>query len=285
MNIVLVSIGNFQEYILVNIKQLIYLGHKNIYIITDFKFFEYFKEYVNNITLIKKEDLIDNYEFENKSNLDNNFRNGFWLLTSCRFFYIYSLMKLHNIENVIHLENDVVMYYNCDDTLMDKLDHQYIYMPFDTFSRNIASIVYIPTHNVLKEALDNYDFTLHDMGNFAIIQKKCNNIQNFPIYISDSTNNNAEYNFVTSNFDKLGYIFDAAAMGQYLGGVDPRNIAGDTIGFINETCIIKYNTDSFIWEDNKPFIIINNNKYPIFNLHIHCKNLSKFTGDIIPSNP
>ena len=68
--------------------------------------------------------------------------------------------------------------------------------------------------------------------------------------------------------------------GQYLGGVDPRNIAGDTTGFINETCVIKYNNYEIWFEhlDNikKPFIKINNKQIPIFNLHIHCKNLSKF---------
>ena len=275
MNIVLVSVGNFQEYILTNIKQLINLGHKNIYVITDFDFFEYFNEYKNNIILIKKEDLIDNYDFENKSNLNKDFRNKFWLLTSNRFFYIYSFMKLHNIDNVIHLENDVLIYYNCDDTLYDKLDKQYIYMPFDSFDRNIASIVFIPNYNILNEVLDNYDFSKNDMENFSIIQKKCDNIKNFPIYINNSSMND-EYHFVTSNFDNFEYIFDAAAIGQYLGGVDPRNITGDTQGFINETCIIKYNNDTFIWENNKPFIIINDIKYPIFNLHIHCKNLNSF---------
>jgi len=275
MNIVLVSVGNFQEYILTNIKQLIHLGHKNIYVITDFDFFEYFNEYKNDIILIKKEDLIDNYEFENKSSLNKDFRNKFWLLTSSRFFYIYSFMKLHNIDNVIHLENDVLIYYNCDDTLYDKLDKQYIYMPFDTFNRNIASIVFIPNYDILKLVLDNYDFSKNDMNNFSLIQKKCDNIKNFPIYISNSSMND-EYHFVTSNFDKFEYIFDAASIGQYLGGVDPQNISGDSTGFINETCIIKYNNDTFIWENNKPFIIINDIKYPIFNLHIHCKNLNNF---------
>ena len=30
-------------------------------------------------------------------------------------------------------------------------------------------------------------------------------------------------------------------MGQYLSGVDPRNNPNNTVGFINETCVIKYN--------------------------------------------
>ena len=78
-------------------------------------------------------------------------------------------------------------------------------------------------------------------------------------------------------------IFDAAAIGQYLGGVDPRNIEGDTRGFINETCIIKYNKYKFEWikidELFIPHIIIDSNKYKICNLHIHCKNLKNFMAN------
>ena len=42
MNLILVSIGNFQEYILDNIKQLLILEISNIYIITNSVFFEKF---------------------------------------------------------------------------------------------------------------------------------------------------------------------------------------------------------------------------------------------------
>ena len=75
-------------------------------------------------------------------------------------------------------------------------------------------------------------------------------------------------------------LFDAAAMGQYLGGVDPRNDQSVTVGFVNETCVVKYNNYTFYWivinEIKKPFIQIDGNMIPIFNLHVHCKNLNKF---------
>ena len=105
----------------------------------------------------------------------------------------------------------------------------------------------------------------------------------FPIFhnnvVVDDVNAD-EFKFVSANFDKFNYIFDAAAIGQYLGGVDPKNTAGDTTGFVNETCIIKYDKYKFEWkiidDMKKPFIIIDNESYPIFNLHIHSKNLDKF---------
>jgi hypothetical protein len=281
-NIVLVCIGNFQEYILDNIYQLIRLGHENIWVLTNSCFFERFSEYNGKIKLIAIELLQDSFQFYDKSMLDKKFRGGFWTLTSLRFFYIYEFMRVYNITNVIHLENDVLIYYHCD-KIIERFDKGYIYLPFDTFTRNIASIMYIPSASVLKSVLDKYDFNKNDMENFSNIMNITGLIKQLPIFVSCNNNFDIsdEYRFVTANYECFGgFIFDAAAIGQYLGGVDPRNISGDSTGFVNETCIIKYNKYSFIWElingIKCPFIIIDENKIPIFNLHIHSKNLKRF---------
>jgi hypothetical protein len=278
MNIVLVSITNFQDYILSNIDQLIRLNHKNIYVLTNKNLFINFSKYDNLIRLIDIDELTDTYNFYLNTHLDKSFRNGFWTLTSLRFFYIYEFMKKYNINDVIHLENDVLIYYNCD-ILINKLDKDNIYIPFDTFNRNIASIMYIPSANIFKLVLDNYDMTKNDMENFSIIKQKIGLINIFPIF-NDYLSSNNEISFVSTNYNNFNFIFDAAAIGQYLGGVDPRNDKSDTVGFINETCIIKYNIYDIHWiiidNINKPFITINNNIIPIFNLHIHSKKLYKF---------
>ena len=183
-------------------------------------------------------------------------------------------MEQHAIDNVIHLENDVLVYYNCDE-IAQRAGKQHIYLPFDCFDRNIASIMYIPSASVFRRILDQYDLAANDMENFVQISKRCNLIQRLPIFPAN-TYTNPEIQFVSENHQRFGYIFDAAAMGQYLGGIDPRNHPGDTRGFVNETCVIKYNAYKFIWENQKPHIIINDLKFPIFNLHIHHKNLHNF---------
>jgi len=271
-------LNNYQDYITVNIEQLIKLNHKNIFVITHSHLFSNFEKFESKIYLINADLLDESYEFENKTSLDKYFRNGFWYLTSLRFFYIYEFMKRYNVDDVLHLENDVLIYYNADE-LIDKVNKQFIYVPFDTFERNIASIMYIPNKDIYKVILDNYDFNKNDMENFSIIKQKTGLIQNFPIFIKNN-NLNAEQQFVSNNCDLFPFIFDAAAIGQYLGGIDPRNQSGDTRGFINETCVIKYN-DYRIWFEEiagfkKPFIEIEGTKVPIFNLHIHSKNLTCF---------
>jgi len=286
MNIVLVSIGNFQDYILSNIKQLLLLGHTDIYVITNKMFFHNFPMHEYNskqecVKLIECEGIRDTYQYSKKSRLDASFRDGFWQLASARLFIIHDFMKQYNIENVIHLENDVLVYYNCN-VLAEKVDTNKIYIPFDCYERNIASIMFIPNYTIFSRILDNYNYSKNDMENFVMIKKTHPElIELFPIFINDKQNNNdnenlTEEEFVSSNFHIFQYIFDAAAIGQYIGGVDPRNMAGDTSGFVNETCVIKYNEYEIQWKEKTPFLIVCGNTYPIFNLHIHCKNLEKF---------
>ena len=280
MNVVLVCVGNLQEYIFTNIAQLLRLGHENIYVLTNAQLLSHFAQYNNEtrVKIINVDTLNDTFRYYEKTGLNKDFRGGFWALASMRFFYIYEFMDQYNIDDVIHLENDVVVYYNCGE-LINKLGKQFVYIPFDSLTRNIASIIYIPSASVFKRILDNYDYNLNDMENFSQIKSKTNVIRNFPIFPSNNSSN-TEVQFVSDNFDVFGYVFDAAAIGQYLGGVDPRNCAGDTRGFVNETCVIKYDQFDFIWENmngiRKPFVLINGIKFPVFNLHIHHKNLQDF---------
>lgn len=282
IRLVLVSVGVFQEYILTNIRQLIRLGHDSIYVITDARFFGNFVDFVGRINLIDSGELCDTYRFADVCGLDKDFREGFWHATSSRFFYIYALMKRDDIRDVIHIENDVLLYYNCA-ILESRFDKTKMYLPFDSYSRSIASIVYIPSHDILKCVLDLYTYGENDMYNFPIIREQIpDKIDQFPIY-RPLDSHMPEQNSVCTNFDLFNFIFDAAAIGQYLGGVDPRNCPGDTRGFINETCVIQYNKCSFLWfvcNDGitRPVAETEGGvRVPIFNLHIHCKRLSDFT--------
>ena len=84
-----------------------------------------------------------------------------------RFFYLYSYLSKYNCE-CIHIENDVLIYYDLNNPLFssDKLC-----ACFDSESRVVPSVIYIPKPSTLKYILDHYDNRLNDMQNFAIIQK------------------------------------------------------------------------------------------------------------------
>lgn len=298
MNVVLVCIGNFQPYILDNIRNLVRLKHQNIYVITNKNFIHHFAEFSPTVftgiqtdppvKLVYVEDLKDTFKFYERSTLDKSFRNGFWALTSLRMFYLYSFMEKYKINDVIHLENDVVIYYNCDE-LLTRVERNKIYIPFHSFNINIISIIYIPNSEALKPVLVNWNVRYLDMNVFANCKMAFPQlITEFPIF-KEQPEFNEQQKMVCNNYERFNKIFDGAAMGQYLGGIDPRNDSKNTIGFVNKQSCIKYNGYQFIWKyvplvegstDNemmkKPFILVKDEEIPIFNLHIHSKNISKF---------
>jgi hypothetical protein len=322
-SIVLVCLGVFQEYIMTNIAQLVKLGHTKIYVLTNANLIPLFEPFAELITLVSAESLDDVFNFSAKSAHDKEWRDGFWHYTSARFFTLHSFMAKYNVRNVIHIENDVLLYYNCDETLTEPLTNsRQIHIPFDSYTRNIASIVYIPDASTLGQVLAHYDYGKNDMYNFSEIRKKTNLIDQFPIFIEDTTLRSAslgsasvltdalgsasvtdalgsasvtdalgsasvtdalERAFVSHGWSRFdGYIFDAAAIGQFIGGVDPRNCPDDTRGFINETCVIKYNDEgTILWKNCdgfvKPFLQTREaHEIPIFNLHIHSKALNLY---------
>jgi hypothetical protein len=68
-------------------------------------------------------------------------------------------------------------------------------------------------------------------------------------------------------------IFDGAAIGQYLGGIYSNP---NLKGYINDTTIFNVSKYNYIWEHNEPYMVFENKKIKINNLHIHSKNLKQF---------
>ena len=276
-NIVLVMLNNFQDYILENIAHLINFQNTNITLITDLKFRNKFEIFFPSLTVINVEDLIPNYSADIKD-MSNTFRNGFWKLTTYRFNALQAYMEKYNITNIVHIENDVLVYKKIDELIFH--DNSKILLTMDSEKRCIPGLMFIPNHILLKTCLQHFNPNLNDMENWGLCFHNFNAyVDTLPIFITDKSTPSRE--MITRNFEKYQAIFDAAAIGQYLGGIDSRNSLENTVGFVNETCIFNYSVYKFIWKKNEnnlvvPYILINDVEYPIINLHIHSKNLKKF---------
>ena len=117
-------------------------------------------------------------------------------------------MKKYERKKCLHIENDVLLYQQ----LGNLSDH--IYLTMDSDHRCIPGVVYIPEHKLLENLIEKYDYTQNDMINLAsFYHNNRNTVKTFPI----STEKWSD------NFERFGMIFDAAAIGQYLFGIDPRN--------------------------------------------------------------
>lgn len=273
-NIVFVMLLNYQDYIIDNIKNLIKFGNKNIIVITEQEFAEFFFEY-KDVKLVFVENFDKNFSII-KNNCKNTFRNGFWQMTSYRFYILYIIMENLDLKNIIHLENDVLLFDNINKIKF----HTYskILITMDSKNRCIPGIMFIPNYKLLKECYSIFNQSYNDMDNFALCYHNLKILDTLPIISSDL---NFQFNDINKNFDFYNCIFDGAAIGQFLGGIDPRNNPNNTIGFINETCIVNYSKFKFIWEKDEnnnliPYILINLKKIRIINLHIHSKNLKKY---------
>lgn len=214
-----------------------------------------------------------------------DFRSSFWIYTIARFFYIHSFMHLFKLSNTFHIENDIMLYEDLDSIVVDK---NLTYMVRDSPDRVIASFMYLNAQELEK--------ILGFMIEKLSVDNNLNDMQLLGSYISENVR------YMPIDFNTLsGYIYDASAIGQYLGGIDPRNIPGilpgekrfqnPTKGFINETCTFNPTTVKYF---TKP-ITLDNITVPVnllfcakedkdtidlkqvVNLHVHSKELFQFS--------
>jgi hypothetical protein len=245
--------------------------------------------------------------FRSFSSLDRSFRDGFWTFTTERFFVLESVMSYLSLTNVVHIENDVLLYYDLD-LLVPHLRDLYsgIAATFDNDTRCVPGILYIanagamaPLTSFILEAVATPGRSAERLQQGALINDmtllgafRCRApaaIDHLPIVPDDypaplqspMRHIPAEPSCYSRHFETLGLIFDAAALGQYLGGVDPRNTHGPSVGFINESCVFDPRVVSprlivDACDRRVPVVETASGLHRVVNLHIHSKNLRAF---------
>ncbi len=233
---------------------------------------------------------------KNSQKRAESFQN-FWIYTIERFFFLGAYIREKKLSQIIHLENDVLVYKDFSHYL-PILDEKYatLAVTFDNDQRCIPGILYLK-HSHSLDALLHFIATRcqlfsNDMKLIADYKNATSDekIDYLPIVpaeycdyhpltnlLDDTTTTPEKY----SNFiDLLEGVFDAAALGQYLGGTDPR-FNGPGPGFVNESCLFDPSYFNFFWKEDDqgrmiPFLEFEGKETAIFNLHIHCKDLWKF---------
>ena len=295
---ILINASNCKIYIILSdsliplLKETISKFNLNIYFKTSLSF-----ENLINIIPISLLDKCDNLYLSQykeivlkKWNQENKFRDGFWISTTSRFFYIYTLVKLFDLKNVFHIENDIMLYQSFVDIYDSLQCYDKITMVQDSPRRVIPSILYIPNENTLSLLLQFINNTLSNSLTFL------NDMTLLGLY---KTKN--DFNEIDE------FVFDGAAIGQFLGGVDPRNLPeynsnsleleynNPSKGFVNETSVIKASDYTFrkikmysehlsvpinyyIQEQNIQISEDCINYKWLVNLHIHSKQLYEFSS-------
>ena len=281
--VVLVDTGVFQPYLQEAVRQLWRSGNTTVTLILDQHMANASvishlqKEAPGQLSLIYTESLaptLAKFNFDQRTHMNSEFRQGFWRHCAKRLFILYAYMRQFQKVECFHIENDVMVYLNLTTEVPASLwTPNQVSLCLDHPQRVIPSLLYIPEASLLEPLLAHYDHGTNDMVNLAQWVRRAPQ-QCHPLPL------------LPTNPEQTSVIFDGAAIGQYLGGVDPRNQGGDTRGFVNETTVIKYNQYTFEWRKHPltsnyvPYIITASvpEGTPIVNLHIHSKRLADFNA-------
>lgn len=300
-SVILVHVGNvFVDYINDSIEQIQKFNDCNIYLVISKKHFDKIQ---SNVILVAIEDLkqgANHVAFLSTSERDSNFRDGFWKSVVERFYYIEDVILEYDLKNVFHFENDVMIYCDLKMILRTLIENKInMAAPFDNDSRCIPSFVYFNGNEVLSK-LNKFMFEFpnyNDMELIAMFNERYNLIATLPVIPHNYdlelksksglvVKDRSKYN---ENFDKFKSVFDAAAIGQYLGGVDSRNLKLNFFvnffkpktKFINESAVYDVSNFDYYWHTDEferkvPYLKYKGINFKINNLHIHSKKLNLF---------
>ena len=307
LSIVLTHLNTYFPYINDCIDQINYFNDIPIYYVGPQQFKKHFN--TKNVIYIEQESIQKNDSHNEWCEL-TSLDTGFWRDATERFFYVQNVMKTFNLNNVFHLETDNLIFFNIKEELYKFENNYNIAATFDCSYRCVPGFMYFKTINFIEKyttwltekmqilKTQNKRRDCNDMETWAEFRNRypevINNLPRMPKNYNIDSSEIKDRNFYLQNIDTFQAIFDGAEIGQYLGGVSPRN-GGGKIGFVNETCIHKIdNKFNFSYErdtekrkvmylyykchSNNWDINDGKEKYRVNSLHVHSKNLINFTS-------
>ena len=300
---ILVYIGYLREFTYECVKQIrMWNPTEDIYLCINNN--DHNKPYVENLKVynvkvkyIEELDMtLDHKKFN--QNYINLGMNGFWKYTMERFFIVEECMRKCKLENIIHLEMDNMIYFSINEILNVCKSINKILIPSDSEFRYIAGTCFINNPESVSQ-LNHYFATqcthqdeMHSIMKFYRSSQTV--LDTWPVLPDGDTTHliyqeRSNMKEDIARLSKYGNIFhsvaDAAAVGQYFGGIDPIHNRNNTDGFVNKDSIFSVDRLWFKWTlvNNLQRLNMSMDKetwIPITNLHIHNKNLKRWLSDI-----
>ena len=209
-----------------------------------------------------------------------------------RFFVLYNWMMQQRLENVLFLELDNLIY---DDPLQweEAFCSKDMAFMFDNVERCASGICFLRTTEILEKFLDcciryiaETDVTTNFMTEMqaldAFWKEEPDRVQILPTHWPSPSVPSDTYD----NYHRYKKsIFDAAAIGIYMGGVDPYHTSGMVVtGLVSVWSLINYTGYTFEWKKDEkdrliPYVKQEDGRWiRINNLHIHSKQLSPYVS-------
>jgi len=280
VNFVLFHKGKLPHYINECIQQIHFTQtNYKLYLLTD----EANVDFENTIIIDIKNIICNDL---NNINFYVNNNDPLWRTSFERFFYIREIIQNYNLKDVVHFDNDVLIYKNIN-SIIDPLSSniQHIGLPTHKPNEFVCGFMYIKNFDSINR-LCNCLLTLAQKGEIELEKifnswphemRLLGEIYNIypdlitPLPILPSKNWNNLYEILQG-------VFDPSSYGQYFGKTQQKEkntvYPGDENRFIDQHIVNKCITP--IFNKNCPYIIYKEKNIPIFNLHIHSKFLIDF---------
>lgn len=276
VDLILVHSGNIFPF---HINSTIKLAKKylfKIHIIIDQQFIDHIED--KSCIIVSSNSLEDSrYQTYNIKNYNLQFRDNFFSRTSSRFILLDNYISKNNIESCFHIENDIAMFSDLlkAQNVLENSEYDTAIV-LDNATRCVPSIIWY-RNKFSSNRMSSFIYknnNIDDMRNLAIyFFENRGKVTNLPIVPFDLIDHHNDINY-GNMYKDFNSIFDGAAIGQYLYGIDSLNGNTNTKGFINETCV--FNASGYVYlENSKPVFNYLNQKTIINNLHIHSKNFTE----------
>lgn len=219
---------------------------------------------------------------------DQNFRNGFWIKSLERFFVLDQFAKYTSQKNLLHAELDQLLFgVNELVSQIEKTTKRGIFLPFHNPNSAVASIVYINDFSSLESLIRTASTgeTFNNEMSLISVWAKQNPEKIFALPTLATIEKGSSKVVpkgvkVLSELDTQGAV-DAAQIGQWVAGIDPRNLAFNIkpeTKFVDpeaEGLLSEKDLRSFVFDlsSNQRELQVTNSygTSRLYNLHLHSK--------------
>lgn len=285
--IVLVHLGSkLPRYLKANLKYLKSFG-RPIYLITDNKKVEKRFTHTGVRTYFYEHTLQEFAAIELNTTHNLRFRDGFWAKAIIRLMALESFTKYSKCKSFIHLESDVWISRNFPFEQLQSQNDK-ISFPLEGVGLGIPSVVYVPSvksiENLINFVRDSIyeDSSATDMNilyNYALkFRPEVNLLKTIPKMgeFSNSRHQDELVSQITCQLEGEG-VFDAASIGMFFMGQDPRNHKGRRQMFTEQADrFLNLENSILSFKGDRLFISKKGFETEVYNLHIHSKDTRVF---------
>jgi len=219
-------------------------------------------------------------------------QNDFWTITTTRLFYISNFLNKEGLLDMIHLENDVLIYED-----LSKYEHT-----FQRLYKDLAITVGGPDKCMTGFLFIKHPQALSHMVNFFMTLLKTSRLKDIrQRYNTDMVNEMTlmrayskdwpdkmkflpilPFGEFSVNYDQFNSIFDPASWGQFVGGTTDGIPGAKPDDHYIGQLLTEHPEYDVIWKQGIPYFRYvdkywtNGTDIRINNLHIHSKNLNKY---------